>query len=331
MSTRPWIFLSNTFLVNTRKNFKKALSLITDHLAKLHSQIADATILAIYNSFLPLVQSYENLYSQWQMTLGTYEGKTQGFEERLQHFSVVQINVWRGVVFNIFPEHSADAKEIFYDDRKPFQAGTYEQRVNAFKTLGDKLATYTTEPTLVALSVEVLSAYNELKALRDAQQDKEGASAIFSSSLETARKTVCVAMFSNLGLLISKCASTPEIVANFFDLSLLRQTGNEPVIINGTIMGLGIINLNPQIDAEGVTISPDTVFRIKNLSGSGIAIIAYSASTANQPPGPGVQFTINPGETLEKTVAELGLISFPFFNLQNPNPFEGSWEIEIVE
>src|SRR5687767_6634052 len=117
MATRPWIFLSNTFLVNTFRNFKKTLTLITDHLAKLHSQNADADILAIYNSFLPLVQSFENLYSQWQITLGTHEGKTQGFEERLQHFSVVQINVWRGIVFNIFHEHSPTAKEIFYDDR----------------------------------------------------------------------------------------------------------------------------------------------------------------------------------------------------------------------
>jgi hypothetical protein len=34
-----------------------------------------------------------------------------------------------------------------------------------------------------------------------------------------------------------------------------------------------------------------------------------------------VQFTINPGDTLEKTAAELDLISFPFFNLQNPQSF----------
>src|SRR6476620_7951687 len=69
MGTRIWIFLINTFLVNTYRNFKKTLSLINDHLSKLESQSADPAIAAIILTCQPLVDSVNNLYAQWQQTL----------------------------------------------------------------------------------------------------------------------------------------------------------------------------------------------------------------------------------------------------------------------
>ena len=335
MATRAWQYLINTFLVNTVRNFKKTLSLITDHLAKLESQSSDADILEMYNTFLPLQESFENLYSQWQLTTGTYEGKTQSFEERIKHFSIVQINVWRGKVFNIFPEHSPTAKEIFPNDRMPFQHGTYEQRVIAFKTLGDKLAEYTTQPTLVTLSIEVLSAHNELKSLRDAQQNKEGASAIFSSALETARLIVCQGMYSNLGLLMSKYKLTPLTVANYFDLSLLRKTGaeddeDEAETLNGTLGAGNIFGLASSLSSLPFEITPETIFRLKNNSENPGTLIFYPATSPLNAPGPGPQFPVTQGAVVEKTFTELGLAGFSDFNVQNTGGFTAAWEVEVI-
>lgn len=330
MATKLWRYLINTFLVNTIGNFKKTLTLITDHLAKLQSQNSDAQILAMYNTFLPLQESFDNLYAQWQQVTGTYEGKTQGFKVRLKHFSVEQINVWRGTVFNIFPENSPTAKEIFYDDRKPFQKGTYEQRVNAFKTLGDKLAEYTTYPALVALSTEVLSAHNELKSLREAQQNKEGASAILSAGLETARVIVCQEMYSNLGLLMSKYKQDPKIVEQYFDLSLLRKTGEDDISANGTLAPNAIEAIIDYQD-PGFNFPPTTVLRIRNTSTNGANLIVFPSNTETDPPGSGTQYMVPAGGSIEKTFAELGSEGFLFLCIQNINALPVDWEIEVVQ
>jgi hypothetical protein len=64
-------------------------------------------------------------------------------------------------------------------------------------------------------------------------------------------------------------------------------------------------------------------------SGPGIALTFYSTGVSTSPPGPGAQFTLQPGETLEKTIAELDLTTMEFFNIQNASPINGSWEIQI--
>ncbi len=328
MAKRKWIFLINTFLVNTFGNFKKTLTLITDHLSKLESQNSDADILAMFTTFEPLKESFENLYAQWQLTQGTREGKTQGFTERLQYFSVERINVWRGIVFSIFPENTPAAREIFYNDRQPFQAGTYEQRVNAFKTLGDKLAEYTTHAPLVALSTEVLSAHNELKALRDAQQNKEGATAIFADSLETARVIVCQEMYSNLGLLMSKYKQTPDTIADYFDLSLLRKTGGTHEVEREVSLGPGAagnfslagINLEKVVSIEYETINANAQF--------------YAAASPTDFPGGTVHNLAANNtvvKTMEQVVTELGFgETLPYMNVRNNDIVPGVFKLTFT-
>src|SRR5688572_25834780 len=140
MSTRPWIFLINTFYVNTVGSMKNALSLTVDHVAKLVANEADAEILAIKVAYLPLYDAFIAVYNQLQSKLGLYHGKTQTWEEMLEELSKTKINEWRGTVFNIFAEGTPNATAIFPQDRGPFQTGTYEQRVEAVHTLSTTLA-----------------------------------------------------------------------------------------------------------------------------------------------------------------------------------------------
>jgi hypothetical protein len=271
--------------------------------------------------------------NQLNSKLGIYHGQTQTFEELLQELSQTTINVWRGIVFNVFPEGTANATAIFPRDRQPFQQDTYDQRVGNVEALSITLATYTTHPALVSLSAAVHTYHLTLTGARALQQTDEGSVGTLRSNLRTAHGIMCTGLYRNLGKLMAKYADTPVIVINYFDLTLLRTIGDVPsVIINGPITHSTILNLNPFFEAENIQPIATTRFRISNLSqDEQAALTFYPASTADAPPGPGVQFTIQPGFTIEKTMEELGLIAFAFFNVQNASLFEGTWEIEIIE
>jgi hypothetical protein len=329
MTMRPWIFLINTFYVNTVESIKKALTLTLDHLAKLTANEADAEILAIKTAYLPLHDAFILAYNQLQSKLGLYHGKTQTFEEMLEELSKTKINEWRGTVFNIFPEGTANATAIFPQDREPFQKGTYDQRVEAVHTLSTTLATYTTQASLVALSAVVMAYYLTLTGARALQQTDEGSVETLRSNLKAAHKIMCDGLYRNLGKLMAKYAETPLVVANYYDLTLLREVGDESQVFNGSITANTIISLT-ETEGEDFDATPETVFRMKNPSTNSGNLTFYSANSPTDAPGAGPQFTLTPGQTLDKTLLELGLGTMPFFNIQNPSAFDGTWEVEVL-
>lgn len=251
-----WKFLINTFLVQTSKSFKKALSLTVDHLAKLTANEVDAEIAAIKAAYLPYHTAFVLAYNQLQSRLGLYSGKTMSTEQALENLSSIAINEWRGVVFGVFPENTPNAKAIFPNDRQPFNKGTYEQRIEAVFSLSETLATFTTYPVLVALSSQVLLYYNGIVGTRALQQADEGSVALLRGNLKFAHETMCKHLYKNLGLLMSKYFEHPELVLNFFDTSLLRiNSDNEDVVKTGNVGA----NLSLFINLETVTLTAATV------------------------------------------------------------------------
>lgn len=224
MATRQWIFLSNTFLVNTEGTFKKALSLFTDTHAKLRNEQADPDIAAMFAELDPVFQSYATTYANWAMVKGTYKGKTTGLEELMLEKMPLQLRKWEGGVRAVFDEDSADEVEIFPNKRSPFLNGSYEQRIAQVRALADKLTEYA---ALSATQVLVESFYNTLESTRLRQQEKEGDVKRLSVLLENQRIIVCHVMYGILGLLMHKYQTDTNDIERFFDLSLLRQTGND--------------------------------------------------------------------------------------------------------
>jgi hypothetical protein len=245
MKKRKWPYLINTFYVNTVDSIKKALSLSQDHWAKLLANQGDADILAIKNYFQPFLDSFLAAYNQLQSRLGIYKGKTQTFEETLEELEKVKINLWRGKVFVVFPEGTADATAIFPQGRKPFQKGTYEQQVAAVQTLAETLATYTSQPSLIALSSEVAAYYIIISGARALQQTDEGSTETLRSNLKQAHVNLCNALYANLGSLMFKYAATPLVIENYFDLTLLRENEKDKVLssVEGTIAAGAFANL----------------------------------------------------------------------------------------
>ncbi|MES2622433.1 MAG: hypothetical protein V4615_16395 [Bacteroidota bacterium] len=330
MATRPWIFLMNTFFTNTVESIKNALSLTNDHLAKLTANEADAEILAIKTIYLPLHTAFITAYNHLDAKLGIYHGKTVTFEEMLEELAKEKINEWRGQVFAIFPEQTANAQAIFPQDRQPFQSGTYDQRVEAVSALSERLGTYTAQPTLVTLSIAVLAYYTTLTGARALQQTDEGSVATLRTNLKTMHRILCNGLYRNLGKLMAKYAETPLTVADYYNLSLLRDTGDEEEILNGTIPANTVI---APIDyqSSGFNFPSTTVVRLKNTSTNGSNLIFYPSNTQDGLPGAGTEYFLNAGQTLDKTFAELGSEGFLFLCIYNQNAMAASWEIEILE
>jgi len=74
----------------------------------------------------------------------------------------------------------------------------------------------------------VLSFYNLLLSARDVQQNKEGLLGMLSDTREQQRVLLAAELYGVLGGLMRKFKSDPQQTARFFDLSLLRETGDEP-------------------------------------------------------------------------------------------------------
>ena len=327
MASTIWKFLINTFFVQTVGSIKKALSLTQDHLAKLTANEGEPDIAAIKTAYLPFHTTFITAYNQLNSKLGIYHGATKSFEEFLEELGGEKINEWRGQVFAVFPEGTADALAIFPRDRQPFQQDTYDQIVENVKALSITLATYTTKPTLVTLSTAVDAYYITISGARALQQTDEGSVETLRTNLKAAHKLMCDGMYKNLGLLMAKYYQTPLDVANYFDLTLIRETGNEPVILSGTIEGEKVVSLSeldPDVDPQ-----PDTLFRIKNTSENPISLVFYAADTPTQLPGAGPQFTVNAGQTIEKLFSDFDFDTYTDFNVYNPSAINGSWEIEI--
>lgn len=324
-----WRYLINTFYVRTVESIKTALTLTQDHLAKLTANEADPDIAAMKTAYLIVHNTFITAYNQLNSKLGIYHGQTQSFEEMLAEMGGTKLNEWRGQVFAVFPEGSSEATAIFPRDRQPFQKDTYDQRVEAVETLSITLATYTTKPTLVALSTAVNAYYITLTGARALQQTDEGSVETLRTNLKAAHKLMCDGMYKDLGLLMAKYYQTPETVENYFDLSLLRDTGSdEPVIVNGDINAGQVVNFNslaPDLDAGA-----ETIIRLKNTSSVPLILTFYSANNPTDLPGPPApQFTVTSGAVLEKVIGDFQLGTFPNLNIHNASGITGSWEIEI--
>lgn len=224
MANRDWIYVNNTFLVNTKNTYRKANKLFTDTYAKLTNESADPDIAVMVAEYEPVYQSFVTNYTNWGTIKGTYHGKTASLEELLVTNMPLQIRRWEGAVRAIFTEDSPTEKEIFPNKRTPFLSGYYDDRISAVKSLADKLLEY---PALAATQLLVESYYNQLESTRLLQQQKEGSVAGMSILIENQRIIVCHVLYGILGLLMHKYKTDPNDLIRFFDLELLRSTSND--------------------------------------------------------------------------------------------------------
>ncbi len=323
-----WRYVFNTFESNTRDSNIIMLSLSSDTHAKLKNEEANAVIAAILADYEPAFFAYRDLSEQYSIKSGEYEGTTLGFEEYLD-LMPPKLKEWEGIIRAIYNEDTPEEKAIFPNKRVPFESGTYEKRLEALGALKTKV---TNDPALSAAVTTVTSFYNAASGARLVQQMTEGAVGQLSDLRENQRLLLSEELMGVLGELMSLYRHDLVQVERYFDLSLLRDTGNddEEEILNGNIPANTVI---APIDyqSSGFNFPSTTVVQLKNTSTNGSNLIFYPSNTQDGLPGAGTQYFLNAGQTLDKTFAELGSEGFLFLCIYNQNAMAASWEIEILE
>ncbi len=298
---RIWIYLINTFLVNTQKSPTKMLGIANDHDSRLNGAIGDPDILAIYTVFHALLLVFQNLYSAWKAAVSLRMSRTLSLTNQFRLLSETWIKAWEGKVHSVFPEGSPEALAIFPKKRAPFQKGTYDERINAVNTLSTSMSSH---PSLATVKADVDAKYAILVAARDVQKQAMQNVSSASIEVEKQRTTMGQYLYKDLGLLMAKFFMDPTEVVQFYNLSLLRRSSSEAdgqFNLGGTVNpGSSLVVSVPKKFELSINVS----FLIANSEGGSELhfFFADSASTADS----AQKATILPGESLEATAGEMG-------------------------
>jgi len=241
MATETWHYQENQFDNATEGSFKKMNIINADHFAKLQAQQADPDIAALLARTTPPHNNYNSRYSGWLSASGIYKGETSRVEEHLQELSLTKSREWDAQIQVVHLEGTPDYTAILPNGRQPFYSGTIDDRISHMEALALVLGNY---PALAATMNDVTAFHATLDGARDTQQQKEELVDDASDLLETARKDIALMMYRNLGFLIDKYGSTPQVISNFWELQLLRASVSDD---DQTVSGRAVnaANQNP--------------------------------------------------------------------------------------
>lgn len=298
---RIWIYLINTFLVNTIKAPTKMLGIATDHDSRLNGATGDPEILSIYTVFHALFLLFQNFYTAWKAAISQRMSRTLTLTNEFRNLSERWIREWEGKVHNFFSEGTPTELSIFPQKRKPFQLGTYDERIIAVKTLATSMEPHAVLATVMA---DVLAKHVILSDARDAQKQAMQNASNASMLLDKSRIEVGRHLYKNLGLLMAKYFLDPTEVQQFFNLTLIRRSSTE---LDGLFNQGSTVNMDSSLVVsmpKNFELSINATFLIANSEGGSELhfFFADSASTATSE----LKATVLPGESVEATAAEMG-------------------------
>jgi hypothetical protein len=230
-----WIHLINPFDVATKGSRRKMLILITDHNSRLQGGSANAVINTLFVRTAPVKLDFSNKFSTWSVANGQWKGETNRVNAGLKELSGELIEDWDIRIQMVYKRDTPNYQAILPNNRIPFQNGGMDEKIGAVHTLGEALDAYPGDPALVTLKGEVDAFYTDLLAKRNVQQQKEQAVKNASDALQASRFACAVTMFRNRGILIDTYPTEPGMVTNYFQMDLIRETGDSTEEYDGTI------------------------------------------------------------------------------------------------
>lgn len=321
-----WRYTINTFEVNTVGSNVKMLSLSADTYAKLKAEEANPAIAAILLIYEPVYFAYRDIDQQYGVKSGEYQGNTLDWEHYLDQMPQ-KLRQWESLIRFVYIEDSPQEKAIFPNKRAPFESGTYESRLEALGSL--KLKTGS-DVALAAANAQIASFYNAASGARLVQQTSEGSLGQLSDLRENQRLLLADELEGVLGQLMFIHRHNLVEVERYFDLSLLRDTGDDKtVVVDGGINPNQVINVSALLP-ENMNVNDDTVIRLKNKSAVPVNLEFYSANGPSDLPPAGPLFNVGGGATLEKVLGDFNFSTYSNLNIHNPTGSAGTWEIEIV-
>lgn len=218
-----WIHIQNPFWNQTQDSRKDFNVLTTDHVSKLRAVLG--TYMAIdsaYNAYLPLHQAFTDLYLEYTDLETKYHTATAFVDRKFADLQKLR-GRWEAQVRVVYYTDTVEYNDIFPDGLEPLYSSGREAKIKAVKSLAIGLSRY---PSLNALQMEVEQFYNDMLALRDAQQQLEKHFEDVSVVLTKRHKDAAECMFRNLGALILVYGASIE-VTTFFEMSIIRTLANK--------------------------------------------------------------------------------------------------------
>lgn len=314
-----WHYLYNTFLIVTEQSTKLMMILSPDHRARLQAESGDPDIQAMLNLFIPIDNALSAAYQAWTSAGAFYKGATLAFELLIAELSDTKLDQW---IPQVQVEYAAGTPEyltLFPNGRTPFVNGPYDIRINTVKSLGENLATY---PALATTKTDVDSFYTTLLGTRADQQEKEGIVRTKSDLLEVERVNTAVAMYANLGRLMTKFATDPAQIDRFFDLSLIQNPPKDKDTNSVIVAGGDTANLYEEIE--------DTMeLKLYNTGETAGKFFTSDSATGTCPEGQGLELAPNTSTTVIAT--DLGDPGNTFLNVTNLDPTnQGCYSVVIL-
>jgi hypothetical protein len=228
-----WKYLQNQFLTATADNYKKAMKMSNYHDTILKTTMdnnpSDPDYATLYNRYNPLHIEMDVAYNQWKNAGGQQEGQTLNVNQLLK-LLIGKVDKWDRKVQDAFEKNTPEYKAIFPNGRAPFNSGEKDERIEALETLGIAL---TPHATLATVKTEVDTFYLQLEQARDAQLSAKGLNKGLADVVNLKRINAMEMQYANLGFLINKFYTTPELIEIFFELEQLRESPQ--VFFTGTL------------------------------------------------------------------------------------------------
>lgn len=320
MTTNLWHYLVNQFLVSTRTSFKKAFSLSNYHNAALLQATKDypddADYQMLYDRYNPVHVKFVNTYTAWDSAGGNQQSETLNVTQLLEQMTD-QLDEWEPDILKVCKKKTPAYKKIFPDERKPFYRGGIDERIAAVKTLAENMGD---NPKLADVKKGVLDYWKSLDEARTAQDGSKMSKGNQSSEVEACRIAAMQIQYADTGFLMNKFYLTPEKVAKFFDLTLLRDI--EQSLFTGTLKAHTLKNVFVR------TLAAASLLRIRNTGARDLQVSLSNVADAMANP----VIMVAAGEEKMIPVADFGVVDlhlYRYLNIENGADEDTSFEVEI--
>lgn len=218
-----WSYFRNPFDNVSKTNFKRMLLLARDHRDKLSQYINDPEIAALYQTLNAAFTQYETAYTTVNSNAAFYRGNTKIVEGLFYELSSQKIRQWDIWIQNVFLDNSPQYSMLLPNNRKPYQTGAYEMRIDAVSTLEMSLQKF---PQLNNVLVDVQTFLQTLNDARTAQQQAETVDTSLRQGLENSRLALSKAMHKVFGFLLYKHSENPDEISRYYEMKYLQTPTN---------------------------------------------------------------------------------------------------------
>ena len=266
--------------------------------------------------YQPLHTAYDDKYTTWKNAGGTQVAGTLTLQQLLQ-LTTGKLNTWEPDITKVFIKGSAGYVQLFPSGRNPFNTGSVEKRIAAFETLGKALQPIA---ALASVYTDVMAFWQQLTDARNKQEQYKKDKGDGSSDVETARIAACVAMYSNLGSLITHYPGIPETIGDYFDLENIRYANQ--LVFTGHVKTSSVHYILQHGFAATDSL---TLYNTGNTT-----LIFYLSADKTSHPAAGTGITLAPGEVLTITADKLGLLTNHYLLVYNADSInKGAYEVDL--